>query len=98
MRKKWQKIKEHPITRQSMQQLKPKKSFWSLLGVAVFFILPEIVAMIWGEDIRAYTQHHLMQPLSLDQEYKYKAIEMLFTEPSFINLAIGVALLVWAFY
>jgi len=98
MRHKLKKIKEHPVTRQSMQQLKPKRTFWGILGVAIFFILPEVVAIIWGTDIKAWTQSHLSQPLPLDEEYKYRAIEMLFTDPSYLNLAIGMALLVWAFF
>ena len=92
------KIKSHPATQQSLKQLKPKKTFWSLLGVALFFIVPEIVAIVWGADIKAWTQSHLAEPLTLDEEYKYKAIEMLFTEPSYLNLILGVALLVWAFF
>jgi hypothetical protein len=93
-----EKVKSHPATKESLRQIKPKKTFWSLLGVALFFILPEIVAFIWGADIKAWTQSYLSQPLSLDQEYKYKAIEMLFTEPSYLNLILGIVLFVWAFF
>ena len=93
-----EKVKSHPVARESLRQIKPKKTFWSLLGVALFFIVPEIVALIWGADIKAWTQSHLSQPLPLDQEYIYKAIEMLFTEPSYLNLILGVALFVWALF
>ncbi len=92
------KIKSHPATKQSIEQLKPKKTFWGILGVAIFFILPEIVAFIWGGDITAWTQHHLSQSLPLEEEYKYKAIEMMFGEGSWFNLLFGLGLLVWAFF
>ncbi len=95
---KLERIKSHPATQQSLQQLKPKKTVWGVLGVALFFILPEIVAFIWGGDITAYTQQHLSQPLPLEEEYKYKAIEMMFGEGSWFNLLFGVGLLVWAFF
>jgi hypothetical protein len=98
LREKLDKIRSHPATKESMRQLKPKKTLWSLAGVALFFIVPEIVALIWGSDITAWTQMHLTQPLPLEEEYKYKAIEMLFGEPSYLNLLIGIALFVWAFF
>ena len=69
---KFSQIKSHPATQQSLEQLKPKKTVWGILGVALFFILPEIIAFIWGDTITAYTQYHLSQPLSLEEEYKYK--------------------------
>ena len=92
------KIRSHPATKESMQQLKPKKTLWSLAGVALFFIVPEIVAFIWGDAITAWAQMHLAQPLPLEEEYKYKAIEMLFGDPSYLNLLIGIALFIWAFF
>lgn len=93
-----EKVKSHPAAKESLSKIKPKKTFWSLLGVALFFIVPEVVALIWGTDIKAWTQSHLAEPLTLDQEYRYKAIEMLFTEPSYLNLILGIVLFVWAFY
>ncbi len=95
--KKFENFKDHPVTRESLERIKPKKTFWSVLGVFVFFLLPEIVALFWGADIKAYTSSHLMQPLSLEEEYKYKAIELLFGEVSWLNLIAGVALLIWVF-
>ncbi len=98
LREKLDRIKSHPVARESMKQLKPKKSFWSLVGVALFFIVPEIVAIIWGGDITAWAQAHLAQPLPLEEEYRYKAIKILFGEASYLNLLIGIALFVWAFF
>ena len=92
------KIKEHPATKQSLQQLKPNKTFWGILGVAIFFIVPEIVAFIWGDQITAYAQHQLSMPLTLDKEYQYKLLEMMFGEGSWFNLLFGIGLLVWAFF
>ena len=98
VQQKLERIKAHPVTQKTMEQLKPKKTFWSLISVALFFIVPEVVALIWGTDIKAYTQSHLSQPLPLEDRYRYKAIEMLFTDPSYFNLLFGIGLLVWAFF
>ena len=95
---KLEKIKSHPATRQSLEQLKPNKTFWGIFGVAIFFIVPEIVAFIWGAEITAYAQYHLSQPLPLDEEYMYKFLEMMFGEGSWFNLLFGIGLLVWAFF
>ncbi len=92
------KIKAHPAIQRSLEQLKPKKTFWGIVGVAIFFILPEIVAFIWGDEISAWAQAHLAEPLPLDKEYQYKAIEMMFGEGSWFNLLFGIGLLVWAFF
>ncbi len=98
IQEKLEKFKSHPATKKSLEQLKPKKTFWSLFGVALFFIVPEIVAFVWGDEITAYAQHHLSQPLPLEEEYKYKMIEMMFGEGSWFNLLFGIGLLVWAFF
>ncbi len=96
--KKLEDFKDHPATKESIKRIKPQKTFWSIFGVFIFFILPEIVALIWGADIKAYTTSHLMQPLPLEEEYKYKAIELLFTDVSWLNLFVGIALLIWVFF
>jgi len=64
----------------------------------VLFILPEIVAFIWGTEITAYVHAQLLQNLPLEEEYYYKGLEMLFGEGSWFNLIFGFGLLVWLFF
>ncbi len=92
------KIASHPATREAMRSLKPARTLWGVLGVVLFFILPEIVAFVWGSRIEAWCTLHLHQPHTLPAALGYKAIELLFTEGSWFNLLLGFALLVWLFF
>lgn len=92
-------IKEHPKTKEAVQSLKPEKSVWGILGVIVFFIVPEIIAFIWGGEITSYAREALPLADSLVEEQYFNLLVMLFEEGgSWINLAIGIALLIWLFF
>ena len=88
----------HPATKEALKSLKPEKNFWGIFSVIALFILPEIVAFIWGGEITAYTHQQLLQELPLEEEYYYKGLEMFFTEGSWFNLLFGLGLLVWLFF
>lgn len=80
-----------------LKQLKPKTSWGSLIGIFIFFFLPEIIAFFWGDDIVKYsnfmqrhTDDYMMQKM-----YGYLKI---FGENSLLNIAIGLGLTGWFFY
>lgn len=92
-------IVENPRVRHSVAQMKPKKTVWGFLGVVLFFIAPEIVAFVWGADITAYAHVQLLlgpvEPLAS----WYTSLIWIFEDGgSWINLAIGIALLIWLFF
>lgn len=90
---------ESPQTKKAVKSLKPDKTIWGFLGVVLFFIVPEIIAFVWGIEITAYAKEHLALASSTPETYYYEGLIMLFEEGgSWINLGIGVALLVWLFY
>ena len=91
-------ITKHPATQEALKSLKPQKNFWGLFSVVILFILPEIVAFIWGGEITAYAHAQLLQNLPLEEEYYYKGLEMLFGEGSWFNLIFGFGLLIWLFF
>lgn len=99
LREKIHQIAQNPKTRQALASLKPERSIWGFLGVVVFFILPEIIAFIWGGDITAYAKEHAaLTPSFMERQY-YELMVMLFEEGgSWINLGIAGGLLVWLFY
>jgi len=98
MKKKLERIKNDPKMQEAVRSLKPQKSIWGFLGVVVFFILPEIVAFIWGADITAYAKEHIDFAEGADYYY-LQALIFLFEEGgSYLNLAIGFALLIWLFF
>ncbi len=87
-----------PAAKAAVKSMKPEKSIWGFLGVALFFILPEIVAFIWGGAITEYAKNALSHdPGAL--EYYYDALVFLFEKGgSWVNLGVGIALLVWLFF
>lgn len=92
-------IAQNPQAQQALSSMKPEKNFWGISGVILFFILPEIVAFIWGADITAYAKNELLTQHSFIETEYYELLAMLFEEGmSYFNLAIGIALLVWLFF
>lgn len=92
-------ISSDPRTKQAVLSLKPERTIWGFIGVTVFFILPEIVAFIWGVQITAFAIEGAMHAAVLPEKYMYELLRMMFEDGgSFVNLALGIALLVWLFY
>lgn len=92
-------LARRPETRQAVQSLKPDKTIWGFLGVVLFFIVPEIIAFIWGTEITAYAQEQLVHAPSGALSYYYEGLVFLFENGgSWINLTVGLVLLVWLFF
>jgi uncharacterized membrane protein len=93
------KAAQSPAGRRALTSLKPSKTIWGFLGVVLFFIVPEVVAFIWGEAIAAYAREQLPLASSTALSYYYEGLAMLFENGgSWINLLIGAAMLVWLFF
>lgn len=98
MKNKIQELKTNPKVQESIKSLKPQKSIWGFLGVVLFFIVPEIIAFIYGTDITAYANEALTHQNGYIQDLYYKALVELFENGgSWLNLAIGLALIIWLF-
>jgi len=94
-----QRIAASPAVRRSASSIKPTKSVWGFLGVVLFFIVPEIVAFVWGEGITSFAQHKMISMPAQPYETWYELLAMLFEDGgSWINLTIGIALLIWLFF
>jgi len=79
--------------------MKPEKNLWGIGGVILFMIVPEIIAYIWGADITQYAQNSLLNTQDFLETKYYELLVMLFEDGvSYLNLAIGIALLVWLFF
>lgn len=92
-------IAQSPKTKQAFMSMKPAKTIWGFVGVVLFFIVPEIIAFIWGSDIAAYAKEELLVAVSAVERQYYEVLVMLFEDGgSWINLGIGLALLVWLFF
>jgi len=95
MKQKIRAVTQNPAFKNSLMQLKPKRSVLGFLGVVLFFILPEIVAFVWNEEIVTFAK----EGISSSPSYFYDALLFLFDEGgSWFNLGFGFALLVWLFF
>ncbi len=93
------KIAQNPATRKALASMKPEKSVWGFVGIVLFLIVPEIIAFIWGSDITAYAKEAQPLAASFAERQYYEMLIMLFEDGgSWLNLAIGGALLVWFFF
>ena len=92
-------IAKHPATKKALNDMKPEKSLWGILGVLFFFILPEIVAYFYAQEITTFAKNALLEHPPLMEKYLYDLLIMLFEEGvSWLNFGIGVVLLVWLFF
>ncbi len=90
---------QNPNTQKALQSMKPEKNFWGISGVILFFIVPEFIAYVWGVDITEFAKNQLLEPQNFFSTQYYELLVMLFEEGmSYLNLAIGIALLVWLFF
>jgi hypothetical protein len=97
--KKAKQISKNPAVKKAVMSMKPARNIWGISGVIFFFILPEIIAAVWGEQITAYAREQMQLVSDLPQHYYYQGLVMLFEDGmSWINLLIGIALLVWLFF
>jgi hypothetical protein len=80
-----------------LASLKPTKSIFGIIGVVFFFIVPEIIAFMYGAEITSYASDALVYAQGYEKYY-YELLIMLFESGgSWFGLAIGIALLVWLF-
>jgi len=92
-------IAKNPHTQKVILSMKPQKNIWGISGVVFFFIVPEIIAYIWGVDITQYAKNELLTANDFLEQKYYEFLVMLFEDGmSWFNLAFGVALLFWLFF
>jgi len=91
--------KNNPVLQKSAASLKPDRTIWGVLGTVLFFIVPEIIGFIWGEEITAWAHAETLNEPSAMGRNMYWALEKLFEDGgSWINLGIGLLLLFWLFW
>jgi len=92
-------VAKNPVLQKSAQSLKPNRSIWGVLGVVLFFIVPEIVGFIWGEEITDWAHAQTLSEATEVGRKLYWVLEKLFEDGgSWVGLSIGILLLVWLFW
>jgi CDP-diglyceride synthetase len=83
---------------QSLQSIKPKKTIWGFLGVVLFFFVPEIVGIFWGDEIVSYTHSMAIIEPSTIGRWLYEMIENSYKGGiSYFNIILGSLFLYWMY-
>jgi len=89
-------IDNDPKLKEAVEKIKPKKSIWGILGIVMFFFVPELVTYIWQDELISWSHlHSVTEPLEM-QRWLYTQLEEMFASGvSWFNIGLGVLLLVW---
>ena len=78
------------------KKLQPGKSWWALMGIIIFFFLPEVAAYFYGDEIKHF---FVLKASGADSYLKVKLYTELETlgENSLFNILLGVLFTIWFF-
>ena len=90
------KIEHDPKLKKAVDSIRPKRTVWGVVGIILFFFVPELVTYIWQPELVNWAHaHSLTEPLAM-QRMLYAQLEKMFADGvSWLNISIGAALLVW---
>ena len=54
MKQKLKNLKNNHEFQSKLQEMKPKRSIWGILGVVLFFFVPEVINVLWHGEIKAW--------------------------------------------
>ena len=90
------KIDNDPKLKEAVERIKPQKNIWGILGIVVFFFVPELVTYIWQDELIAWAHSHTLLETISTQRWLYKQLEEMFVSGvSYVNITIGALLLFW---
>ena len=100
MKQKLDNLKNNKEFQDKLKEMKPKRNIWGVLGVVLFFFVPELVNVLWYVEITAWIKELIESaPPSKLSELLEWATGSLFTgKISFLNIGLGMAFLVWIFW
>jgi len=92
-------LKNNPEFQEKLQQMKPKRNIWGLLGVVLVFFVPEIMSYFYSIEINQWVTE-LAQTApnqEIDSLLEWSSKNLFNGEVSWLNIGLGVAFLVWMF-
>ncbi len=100
MKKRLDNLKNNQEFQERLQEIKPKKNIWGILGVVLFFFVPEVVNALWHEEITAWIMELVKSaPVTPMSELLVWITKKTFTgKVSFLNIGLGIAFLIWIFW
>jgi len=89
-------MESDPKLKKAVDSIRPKRTLWGVLGIILFFFVPELITYIWQSELINWAHtHSLTEPLAM-QRMLYAQLEKMFADGvSWVNIGIGTALLVW---
>jgi uncharacterized membrane protein len=91
-----QRIESDPKLKEAVEKIKPKKNIWGILGIILFFFLPEMITYIWQNELIHWAHMHSISEASSALRMLYGQLEEMFISGvSWLNISIGVLLLLW---
>jgi len=100
VKQKFKQAIQNPKVKVALKQMKPERNILGFLGVFILIILPELIALAYGNEIVTYARTSLLnQDISIFSEYYLKGLLFLFEEGvSYVNLVLGCIFLIWMFF
>ena len=91
-----ERLEHDPKFQKALKSQKPKKSVWGVLGIILFFFVPELVTYIWKDELTAWAHlHSITEPLEM-QRWIFGELEDMFRAGvSWFNIGFGALLLLW---
>lgn len=89
-------INNDPKLKEAVKNIKPKRNIWGILGIVLFFFLPELLTYIWQEELISWAHEHMLtEPLEIQRWLYGKLEEMFIAGVSWLNITLGVLFLLW---
>ena len=89
-------IEEDPKLKRVSDSIKPKKGIWGILGIILFFFLPELITYLWQDELVSWAHEHSITESLEIQRMLYTQLEDMFRSGvSWFNLVLGSLLLLW---
>ena len=89
-------IDSDPKLKEAVEKIKPKRNLWGILGIVIFFFLPEVIKYIWQVELISWAHEHtLTEPLALQRWAYSKLEEMFISGVSWFNVSLGMLFLLW---
>ena len=89
-------IDQDPKLKEAVTRIKPKKTLWGIVGIILFFFVPELLTYIWKDELISWAHEHgITEPLSIQRWLYGKLEEMFISGVSWLNIMIGSLLLIW---
>jgi hypothetical protein len=90
------KMEHDPKFKEAVTRMKPKKNFWGIAGIVLFFFVPEFMVYIWQDELVSWSHlHSITEPIASQRWLFTKLEEMFISGVSSVNLILGSLFLLW---